>query len=127
MEEDNGEESQQDQDDKEEDDLFPKAFFRKVIRKNFDIKEEINDSGKKRDLKAQAKKKEEDTLEHSQGVKLLPNKMKALFKKQKASSFVESYFYNKLRQGYSESSQSPKSSQSSIQIKQEEDSESRDF
>lgn len=125
LEENNGEESQNDQDDVIEEKLSKKSFFKNSARRNFDIKEEIIDSFKKRDLKAKDKKEEDDELELVQEIKVMPNKIKALFKKQKTSSFVESYFYNKLRQGYSESSQSPKSSQSSIQIKQEEDSESQ--
>jgi hypothetical protein len=127
LEDDNGVESQQDEGDEHDDNLSPKSFFRKTIRKNLDIKEEINDSAKKREAKANYKKKKnEEELELVHEVKVMPNKVKALFKKQKVSSFVESYFYDKLREGKSESSQSPRSSQSSINIKQEEDSDSKD-
>lgn len=56
LEENNGEESQNDDDDVIEEKLSTKVFFKNSARRNFDIKEEIIDSFKKRDLKAQNKK-----------------------------------------------------------------------
>lgn len=77
------------------------------------IKQEICEL-KKRDKKADEKQEEEQE-------EVTQNRLTSRFKnkKQKLSSVVSSFFYNKLQQGKSEGS-SPKSSDSSIKIKQED-------
>lgn len=94
----------------------------KVEEDSVNIKEEICEKKRRRDAKAEDKiiDEEDDVSEVTE------NRLKKRFQKQKFSSVIGSYFYNKLRQGKSDSSQSPKSSESSIQIKQEEDAVSQD-
>lgn len=81
------------------------------------IKQEVGEpKKKKREIKAEQKEVAQEEERVSQ-----PNKFKKRFEKQKLSNVIDDFFFDKFRQGKSECSDSPKSSQSAIDIKQEEE------
>lgn len=103
------------------DDIFPvekRGKFHKIKededKDSKNIKQEVDEIRKRRNKKAEIKEKEaQEEVVHER-------KLGDRFKTQKLSHLIGSYFYDKIRQGKSESSLSPKSSDSGINIKQEE-------